>query len=209
MAGVLVLTSTISVAQIPAPKPASSAPNITPPETHRTADSSNSSKQHGPPIAGIKALQKSRVETLTELVKEYELLSQAGRIDFYYVVAAQNELVDAKLDLAEKPEERMALLTEKMKLAEANLERTERRFRTSLATKSDLLWARALLLGTEIGLSQERMAAGLPAPENLAIPADGLPWRVPTEPPVQMKSPGIPELPKLPEEKLPQPPKPP
>ncbi len=146
MAGVLVLASTTSVAQVPGPKPASPAPNTTPPETHRTADSGNSSKQHGAASARIKALQKSRIETLTELVKEYEVLYQAGRIDFYYVVAAQDDLVDAKLDLAEKPEERVALLTEKMKLAEANLERTERRFRTSLATKSDLLRARALLL---------------------------------------------------------------
>jgi hypothetical protein len=153
-------------------------------------------------------LQKSRVETLTELVSEYEVLAQAGRIDFYYVFDAQNALVDSKLDLAEKPEERVALLTEKMKLAEDHWERTKGRFQANRATRSDLLWARALLLGAELKLSQERMAAGFPAPENLLIPADGLPWRVPTEAPQQTKSPGIPELPKGPEEKVAEPPKP-
>ncbi len=176
----MVLASTTSIAQIPFQKPASPTSNLI-------------SKRRGPANAQIKALQKSRIETLSQLVREYEALSQAGRIDYYYVVDAQNALVDAKLDLAEKPEERVALLTEKMKFAEANWERTGRRFETSLAAKSDLLWARAFLLDTEIGLSQERMAAGLPAPENLVIPADGLHWRAPAEPPEQMKSPGIPE----------------
>jgi hypothetical protein len=199
MAGVLALAPTTSVAQ-------------TAPGAHWAAGSGSSSKQHGPASAQIKALQKSRIETWTELVTEYELLAQAGRIDFDSVVAAQNELVDAKLDLAEKPQERVALLTEKMKLAEVNWQRTKDRFQAHRATKSDLLRARVFLLGAEIGLSQERMAAGLPAPKNLLIPADGLPWRVPPEPPEQTKSSGMlepPLPPPLPEEKLPGPLKPP
>ena len=181
-AGVLALTSTTSVAQIPGPKALSPAPGTTSARPHRAAGQ-------------IKLLQKSRVETLTELVKEYELLAQAGRIDFYFVVSTQGELVDAKLDLAEKPEERAALLAEKMKVAEVYWERTQARFEAHRATKSDLLSARAFLLGAEVNLLQERMTAGLSVSGKLPIPADGSPWKVPTEEPEQRKSAGIPKPP--------------
>ena len=180
MAGMLVLASRTSAAQTPAPKTTSAEP-------HPVTKGSQSSQGHDSANVQIKALRKSRVETLTELVAEYKVLAQAGRVDFDFVVAAQNDLIDAKLDLATKPEERVALATERMKLAEAYWERTQSRFRAIKATKADLLRARAFLLGSEINLSQERMSAGLPAPEHLPIPADGLPWRMPTVTPEQTK----------------------
>ena len=188
MAGILALASTTSVTQTPGPKATSPAAKTTTSKPHPVTGGSQASQEHESANVQITALRKSRVETLTELVAEYKVLAQAGRVDFDFVVAAQNDLIEAKLDLATKPEERVALATEKMKLAEAYWKRTKNRFLAIKATKADLLRARAFLLGSEINLSQERMTAGLPAPENLPLPADGLPWRMPTVEPEPTKS---------------------
>src|SRR5436309_12944455 len=68
--------------------------------------------------AELKKLQKEQIATLTQEVKILNTQYQAGRVDLERLFLAQMELCDSKLDAADTPNERIAVLTEQLKLAE-------------------------------------------------------------------------------------------
>src|SRR5947209_5208038 len=77
--------------------------------------------------AEIKKLQKEQIDTLTQEVEILTTQYQAGAVDSERLFSAQMELCDAKLDAADTPKERVAVLTERLKLAESAQQITEAR----------------------------------------------------------------------------------
>jgi outer membrane protein TolC len=71
---------------------------------------------------------------------------------------AQEELIGAKLDMAQKPSERVALLEEQLKLARGALEFAEKSHKSGLATANVYLRVKAHCLEIEIKLAKERAA---------------------------------------------------
>ena len=106
--------------------------------------------------AQIKALQKERTETLLRLVeldvRQYEM----GVTTLEALVAAQNELVSAQLEATEKPEERVALLTDQLKIATACVKLTQGRFESGNITQADVYRATSHFLDIKIKLLRER-----------------------------------------------------
>jgi hypothetical protein len=109
--------------------------------------------------AELKELQKERIETLTGLVDLVLRQLQSGRTDFTHVVRAQMDLVDAKLDSAENPRERMVLLEEQLKMAQSILDDVKRRadIGSPTTTGAEVLQAKALCLDIKIKLVRERV----------------------------------------------------
>lgn len=117
-------------------------------------------EQERPPeedyTAEIKELQQQRIATLADAA-EYTLeMYKEGRHEFDRVVLAQADLVNARLDATEKPDERIALLEQQLKLAEAALDFADGRFRNGLTTRVDVLQAKANVLDIKIKLLRER-----------------------------------------------------
>jgi hypothetical protein len=80
----------------------------------------------------------------------------AGLISFEAVVGAETDLVNAKMDAAGKPEERVTLLTEARGREAGFLESVEGKFKAGTITQADVHRAQSLLLATEIRLLRER-----------------------------------------------------
>jgi outer membrane protein TolC len=70
--------------------------------------------------------------------------------------ASKNELLNAKLDSAESPDERIALLEEQLKVAKETLEMAESKFSSGRVVQSDVYRAKALYLEIKIKLVRER-----------------------------------------------------
>ncbi|MGO8749555.1 MAG: TolC family protein [Thermoguttaceae bacterium] len=104
----------------------------------------------------IKALQKDRIEALTRLVDVCWSQYRAGSNTFSTVVGAHDQLLSAQLDFTEKPEERVALLTNQAKTATEYLELTQGRFKTGITTQADIYRAQSHLLDIKINLLRER-----------------------------------------------------
>ena len=108
--------------------------------------------------AKIKELQDQRVQTLSRLAAVYLGQYREGRIDINPVFAAENDLLDAQVEAAGKPEQRIVLLTAAIKRT-AEFERTvEERLKAGRANPADLEWARAISLDVQIRLSIEQNA---------------------------------------------------
>jgi hypothetical protein len=107
--------------------------------------------------AQIIALQKERIAALQELVEILIVQYQRGVVPFESLAAAQNELIDAQLDSTDKPEERVALLTQQLKIAEGVVDYSERKFMAGFRmTKTDVLHAKSHYLDVRIKLLRER-----------------------------------------------------
>jgi outer membrane protein TolC len=106
--------------------------------------------------AQIKALQKERIETLARLVEVCSAQYRVGANTFLSVLGAQDELVSAQLDATDKPEERVALLTNQVKIATDVLEVVQSHEKTARATQADVCRAQSHLLDIKIKLLRER-----------------------------------------------------
>jgi hypothetical protein len=106
--------------------------------------------------AQIKELQKERVETLERLVAMYLAHYDNGKIAFESLAAAQNELVYARLELTDKPEERIALWKKQLESAESMRKLAEMKFQNGATTQSDVCRAKALCLDFKIKLLREQ-----------------------------------------------------
>jgi outer membrane protein TolC len=98
---------------------------------------------------------------LGRLVDVYVRQYQVGMGTSEAVVGAQTELLHAQLDAAERPAERVALLTEHEKRVADFLKLTEGRFSTGTATQADVYRAKSLLLDAKIKLLRERNRPGV------------------------------------------------
>jgi len=110
---------------------------------HATAAETKSSPNYD---AQIKQLQQERIAALTKVVEmrleQYRLGAQDSRL----LTLAQAELLQAKLDAAEKAEERIAVLEEQAKLVTTILTETQNRWKAGVAHESEVLDAKANLL---------------------------------------------------------------
>jgi hypothetical protein len=123
---------------------------------HATAAETKSSPNYA---ALIKQLQQERIAALTKVVEMRLEQYRAGRQDSRLLALAQAELLNAKLDAAEKPEERIAVLEEHVKLATTILSETDNRWKAGVVHESEVLQAKANLLDVKIRLLQERAQA--------------------------------------------------
>jgi hypothetical protein len=108
--------------------------------------------------AELKKLQKEQIATLTKRVDIITRQEQAAGVDVTQLFLAQMELCDAKLDAADTPEERIAVLEEQLKVAESAQKVTELRYSVAAAstTQAEVLSAKSLCLKIKIKLVRER-----------------------------------------------------
>lgn len=104
----------------------------------------------------IATVQKERIEALQELVKFCMQQFKHGTTPFDSVASAQEELINARLDATDKGDERVALLTEQLKVADSMLHYIDVRYRAAAgATRADFLRAKSHYLQVKIKLLQE------------------------------------------------------
>jgi hypothetical protein len=113
------------------------------------------------PATQIAYIQKERIEVLQNLVDVCVAQFNVRAIPLESVVAAQNEFIDAKLELTDKPEERVALLTSQLiialKIAETVSIYGNGRYATALPiNEADILRAKSHYLAIKIKLLQEQ-----------------------------------------------------
>ena len=108
-------------------------------------------------VATLKELQKERIDTLDRLVKFLSAQYKAGTVGVPELLTAESELVDAKLDFSDKPEERIALLEAQVETAKKTFELVKQRWKTGLCTESDVERAKAHSLDVQIKLARERI----------------------------------------------------
>jgi hypothetical protein len=107
--------------------------------------------------AKIKALQKERIDVLSQAVKILEVQYRTGVVDFQQYAAAVMDLIGAQLEYSDVPEERIARLEENCKAAKAAMEFVEARVRSGYrASEIDLCRLKALYLDVQIKLLKER-----------------------------------------------------
>ena len=118
--------------------------------THRASDDDT---------AQLKALQDERIVTLTELVKWTTQQYQEGRCSIQEFISAQDELVAAQLDSADGHDQRIALLTKQVELADTLLKFAEARHQAGQTTRADVYRAKSSVLAAKIRLLRERSGA--------------------------------------------------
>ena len=109
--------------------------------------------------AQIKQLQQERIAALTKVVEMRLEQYRRGVQDHRTLGLAQAELLKAKLDAAEKLEERIAVLEEHVKLATTIFTETETRWKAGIVHEAEVLDAKASLLDVKIRLLRERSNA--------------------------------------------------
>jgi hypothetical protein len=107
-------------------------------------------------MSEIKKLQKERIDVLSQTVEVLSHMYLAGVRDFRPLIAAQIDLLNARLDASDKPEDRVALLKEQLTLAEKTMQYAEERYKQGAASQVDSLQARALCLDIRIRLLREQ-----------------------------------------------------
>jgi hypothetical protein len=105
----------------------------------------------------VKELQKKRIAVLCEAQKIAHSQYLVGTIEFLGVKAIEREWLEARLDAAETPQQRIAVLEEAQKSAEELLKAADRICAVQ-ATVLDVALAKSLLLKIKIKLLREREA---------------------------------------------------
>jgi len=120
-------------------------------------------QQNSKPTTGnaaeLRKLQANRVVVLKELVDLSFVGYREGEFALGQVLEAQHDLIDAQLEMAETPDQRIALLETQLKIAKRSFEVAEQLRRAREVSVCDPLRAKAALLAVEIKLLQERARA--------------------------------------------------
>ena len=106
--------------------------------------------------AEIRKLQEERGETLTRLVALDEAHYRAGEIDCMAVIGSETDLLNSRLDVADKAQERIVVLTEALHRATALLRIAGNRFQAGKGGTDDLYRCELLVLDAKIRLLEER-----------------------------------------------------
>jgi hypothetical protein len=106
--------------------------------------------------ANLGELEKSRVDTLSNLVKITHLQFKAGNGDIDQLLRFQQELQLAQLESAKKPEERIVLLEEQCKDSHILFDFVEQKFKSGILTELDYCQAKAAMIALDYRLPQER-----------------------------------------------------
>jgi hypothetical protein len=109
--------------------------------------------------AELKKLQKEQIATLAQRADVLTGQERAGTVDFERLFLAQMELCAAKLDAADTPDERIAVIEEQLKLAESAQKVTELRYSIAAAstTQAEVLSAKSLCLKIKIRIVREQV----------------------------------------------------
>jgi len=110
----------------------------------------------------VKKLLTERLATLRELVKVTDAEYRVGKASFDRVQQAQRALLNARIELCESDKERIMVLEDMVSLAREHEKIAAQRYKTGVATQSDVLLATAARLEVEITL--ERIRAKVPNP---------------------------------------------
>jgi outer membrane protein TolC len=121
--------------------------------------------------AEIAKLQKERVKVLREAVRSTKAEYEAGRVTTDYLALVARDLLQAELELAAKPAERIAARQAYLALTVEVHKLSEAKFAAGHLTRSDLALAQAARLKAEIDLRRE---GGKP-PKELAWPGAAKP----------------------------------
>jgi hypothetical protein len=114
--------------------------------------------------AEIKALLKERSTLLDEMVKELRQIHESGQVDIDEVLKCEREALRAKLDLAESPQDRLAVLRLLQKNADTCLKVVENRYDVGKAPHYAVQQAKALVLEMRIEvLRQEQNTKSMEA----------------------------------------------
>ena len=107
----------------------------------------------------LEKLQKERIEALVKLVRLLEEQSLPGGLKtFSDFSKAQDELIQCKLEATNKPDERIALIEEQLKIAQGVFKAVENAVKIGFGhfTESDYQQAKVHCLTIEIKLVKER-----------------------------------------------------
>jgi outer membrane protein TolC len=118
------------------------------------------------PAAEIKELQQKRIANLDKAFKITALQYRVGTTYFSSVSTVERELLDARLDAAETPFQRMTALEESQKSADELLKNADARFTAARTSELDVDLGKALVLEIGIKLSRERHAAAAEIKES-------------------------------------------
>ena len=110
--------------------------------------------------AKIKELQQERIKLLGIAARILIAQYQVGTVDYTEAKSAERELLEARLDAAETPQQRIAVLEELQKSIEDLVKVVEGRFNNGRCSEADLDRGKASLLEVRIKLLRERQAAG-------------------------------------------------
>jgi outer membrane protein TolC len=114
--------------------------------------------QDNPPADNkVKDLQKERVTVLTELVEQANTGFRTGRSSYEEVLEAQVQLLNARLDLAEKAADRVALYEGTVAVLKSYEEVAKGRVESGRGTAAAALRIRARRLEVEIRLEQAKI----------------------------------------------------
>jgi outer membrane protein TolC len=100
----------------------------------------------------IRKLQRERVDVLHQAVQVALAFYREGAKDFRTVDSVQQDLFEAKLDMAETREEKMAVLRSQLKTAKGWLAVAEEMVQAGRTTVLDVHQARSRILSIEIRL---------------------------------------------------------
>jgi outer membrane protein TolC len=107
--------------------------------------------------AKLEQLQKERIDALEMLVKILTEQYKVGTVSFTELSQAHEDLIEAKLDATDKPNERFALLEQQLMVAQEVFEFIERSVKVDFKiTEADYQRAKAHRLAIEIKLTKER-----------------------------------------------------
>ena len=147
----------------------------------------------------IKKLQKERVESLGLLLKLAQDRYNGGLESFSSVVDAQSKLVNAQLEFAERPDERIAILEEILHIAKGTMDAVREQAEVGERNTMPYWAARSACLDLQIQLLKEP-GARLPAPFPPVPPAPMLtppaPTLAPQKPATRPPDPSVPPAPK-------------
>lgn len=105
---------------------------------------------------GIRDLMMQREQILQKLVEMAKSQYEQGIMSFDDVIAAERELLDAQLDAAATPAERIAIRESQLKLAERQEKMVARLVSQAAESPKDLMTAKANRLTAHIELLREK-----------------------------------------------------
>lgn len=118
--------------------------------------------QHGSETdfaAELTKLRMNRVATLQQLLDLSFAGYRQGEFGIDQVLDAQHDLMEAQLEIAETPHQRIAMLERQLEITQKTLEAAEKLCAAQEVSQCDTLRAKAALMGVEIKLLQERARA--------------------------------------------------
>ena len=112
----------------------------------------------------LEELQKERIEALEKIVPILKARLDVNVITITDFSKAQEEVIEAKLDATDKPNERIALLEEQLKIAQDCFKYVDGQYKAGFqqVTEADSLHATAHCLSIEIKLVKEQKKIGFP-----------------------------------------------